>query len=185
SGSNVIVGNQVSGNGGTTYPPIGLTGTTSVVARNFAGAGVDVADSGGFRQTIDGWIKDGGLTSLTNSEMARNNFTTGNAGAGRFRAVRSGSVTGLVITSDVPSATTVTGTLTAEVFINLSGITGGSGTGTGLTAALDSTEKNIKATTQAMNADPFQAGHEIYVALTTAAWSATGAKIRCAIEIED
>src|SRR5690349_1937919 len=108
-------------------------------------------DSGGFRQTIDGWNQDGGLAGF-NAEMRRFGLNPVTGGAGRFRAARRGSVTGIVITSD---ALATQGTLTAEVYINTSGTAGGPGAPTGLSTSLSTALPNprINFRTQASDLD--------------------------------
>lgn len=189
SNNNTFIGNRLNGNmsGGLSI----WSGSASEAIRNVAAPGVQVDDSGGFRQTIDGWFKDGGLTGLTNVEIARNNFAVGagTAGAARFRAARDGSITAIVVTSDQNQSS---GTLTVEVYINSTGLAGGAGNATALKAQLDATNRARHAVTQPKGLVAFVAGDEIYLVVSTSTappdpqtWAPVAGKIRCAIEIED
>jgi len=180
SNRNLIIANRLTGNASG---PILFFGPNTEVARNIA-PGIIVPDSGGYRQTIDGWNQEGTLTG-TNVEIKRFGLNPATGGAGRFRAARSGSVTGIVITSDAPWTQ---GTLTVEVYINNSGTAGGTIVPTGLTTVLDSTHTTRNSNTQAVNIDTFVAGDEltiVFTASTSPAWAPAGALIRCALEIED
>jgi hypothetical protein len=151
---NTYIGNQLFSN---TAGPIFLVGGTNTEAiRNVAEAGVDVQDTGGFRQTIDGWALTPSAQSQSDQEMPRAD--------GRFRALRSGSLTGLIITS---SADCTAGSITVEVFRN-TGLAGATGSSI-LTAILDTTPGNTSRSLviQAKGVDTFDPGDELYIRYTT------------------
>lgn len=126
-----------------------------------------------YRQTIDGWFQDNVAASQTDVELSRAD--------GRFRAVRAGSVTGVVVTA---TEARTAGTLTVTVFKN-TGLAGATGSTIGLTAVLDVNNTSRKATTQAKDSDTFAAGDELYICVTTdGSWAPTTADIRCAVEVE-
>lgn len=136
---------------------------------------LDVNAGGGYRQTIDGWYQDNVAAGQTNVELTR--------AAGRFRAARAGSVTGVVVTATAPREA---GVLTIKVYKN-TGLAGAAGAQLGtLTAVLDGTNTSRKATTQAKDTDVFAAGDELWVTLTTAFWlPVVGQGVRVALEVED
>lgn len=143
------------------------------VAGNAAVTG-DITAAGGFRQTPDGWYQDNVAASQTDVELTR--------ATGRFRAVRAGSVTGVIATA---SEARTAGTLTVTVFKN-TGLAGATGSTIGLTAVLDATNTSRKATTQAKDTDAFAAGDELYAVVTTDAnWLPVTSDLRVALEIED
>lgn len=180
SGQNLILGNWLVDN----YSgPVSFFSPTTEVVRNFGTPQVKIDDSGGFRQTVDGWTYDDFFASNVNVEMPRNNFSAADAGAGRFRAVRDGTLTGVIITS-TENISQQAGSVTATVYINTDAA-GDPGTSTGLSATLDSTNINRKATRQPPGLDDFKAGDELYIRLTSNAWQPTDAKIRCALEWQD
>jgi hypothetical protein len=146
--------------------------------RNVAQAGVNIQDTGGFRQTIDGWNQDNVVASQTDVELTR--------AVGRFRAVRAGSVTGVVVTS-TEARTNGTLTVTAWKNTGLAGATTGPNvTSLGFSAVLDATNTSRHAATQGKDIDVFFAGDELFLRVTTTGtWTPTSADIRCAIEIED
>lgn len=129
------------------------------------------------RQTVDGWIRDNIPTSLTAAEMTRPQ--------GRWRAIRPGSVTGLLLELTATQARTA-GTATAEVWkATVNPSTGArTETATGLTAVLDGTNPCFAATTQAKDTDAFGVGDELFVKLASASWAPTTADARVSIEIE-
>jgi hypothetical protein len=184
---NLILGNWISFIGpmaGT----ISFVGSRTQVVRNWAAPGVPLPDSGGFRQTVDGWYADDvGANVTTAQELNRFTFPTTptpvNAKAGRFRAVRNGWITGVVVTS---TATRSSGTLTVTVWRNpglAEGITGL--VNTGVSAQLDATNTSRHAVPVPSGAVQFFAGDELFLQVTTSGWGPTTADIRCAIEIED
>jgi hypothetical protein len=168
---NLILGNWLRLNAAGT---ISFLGSRTQVVRNWAAPTVPLPDSGGFRQTIDGWNLNSVPASQTNVELVRGN--------GRFRALRSGSVTGLIITS---SADCTAGSLTVAVYKN-PGLAGATGSSI-LNATQDSTPGNTSRTVvlQPVDVDTFAAGDELYLRFTTDAAWAPSSDIRCAIEIED
>lgn len=171
SDRNVIIGNQLLSNfDGPTY----FFGAESEVARNHGDAGKKMPDSGGFRQTVDGFTWNGTIgTNQTTADMVRE--------IGRFRAVRNGSVTGLVLTNTV--AANVGGTMTATVYKK----TGAAGGSTGESALFsvtltDGQFRNFE--TKAANVHTFAAGDELYIKIATSSWSVGGTPF-AAFEIED
>lgn len=150
-------------------------GSTSAMKLDATGLTItnDIVAAGGFRQTIDGFNVDNIAASVTNQEIVR--------AVGRFRAVRPGSVTGVVVTS---TEARTANTCTVDVYKN-TGLAGAAGSSIGLTAVLDGTNTSRKATTQAKDADTFAAGDELYIVYTTSAgWTPTTADLRCALEVE-
>lgn len=124
-------------------------------------------------EVVDGWYQDNVAATQTDVELTR--------AAGRWVAVRAGSVTGIVVKS---TEARTAGTLTVEVFKN-TGLAGAAGSQLGtLSAVLDGTNTSAKATTQARGTDTFAAGDELYLVVTTdGSWTPTTADIRCALEI--
>jgi hypothetical protein len=95
------------------------------------------------------------------------------------------TLTGVVITSS-DRGMTLSGTLTARVYVNSSGKAGGAGNDTGLFAKLDNMNTHRHSTIQIPGSDNFVAGDEIYVVLESSSFSSSVApKIRCAIEWQD
>ncbi|MBX3435632.1 MAG: hypothetical protein KF847_20130 [Pirellulales bacterium] len=173
SDRNLFLGNFLQGIGINTA--VQYQGASTEAVRNIA-VGKDVQDSGGFRQTIDGFNQNPVPASQSNVELLR--------ATGRFRAARKGSVTGLVVTS---SKDCTFGSLTVEVYRN-TGLAGAAGGGIGLTATLTniSGETRRKAQTQRQDADTFEAGDELYIVVSTSVdWAPTDGAIYCALEIED
>lgn len=178
-----LVANPNKGAGSTITTATGLrieditAGTTNYAVLTGTGRhsfGDDIEATGGFRQTLDGWYQDNVAASQTDVELTR--------AVGRFRAVRAGSVTGVIVTS---TEARTAGTLTVTVFKN-TGLAGAAGSTIGLTAVLNGTDTSRKATTQAKDTDAFAAGDELYAVVTTdGSWTPTTADIRVAIEIED
>jgi hypothetical protein len=129
---------------------------------------------GGFREVVDSWDQDLVVAGQTAVELTR--------AAGRWRAPRAGSVTGVVVAS---TAARVAGTLTINVYKN-TGLADAAGALLGtLAAVLDGTNTSRKATTQAKDTDVFAAGDELYLVVTTdAGWLPVTANIRAALEVE-
>jgi len=177
SDNNLFLGNYLSGN---TFGPLSLVGAASEAIRNVAGAGVPVQDTGGFRQTIDGWT----ISSTAASGTFLERFNIANATGHRFRAVRPGSVTGLVITS---TADCSAGTLTVTVWKN-TGLADGTvlANPTTLTATLSTTagQTSRVAVTVPKDSIPFVAGDEIYLQMTKSGFMPS-ADICCSFDIED
>lgn len=132
----------------------------------------DIKASGGFRQTIDGWIQDNVAAGQSAVELTRD---------ARWVAPRAGSITAIsVISTEARTADTCT----VEVYKN-TGLSGAAGSATGLTAVLDGTNTSKKQTTQAKDTDTFAAGDELYVVVTTGgSWAPVTADIRVSIEVE-
>ena len=181
SNENLILGNWLKTN---TAGTISFAGSQTQVVRNWAPANVAVPDSGGHRQTIDGWttpaIPNG--TSMGLTEMTRAN--------GRFRAVRPGSVTGIVVTlSEVRQG----GSMTVLVYKNTGNADAPSpGTNT-LVGVVINTNVNRKEFTVPIDssaASRFAAGDELYLMITTASWTVGPAapgptKVFCAFDVEN
>lgn len=109
------------------------------------------------RQTVGGWFQNAVPASQAATQIPL-------IGGGRSFVipVRGGSITGISISS---TAAASAGSLTAEVTL-------GNGTGTGLTAVLNTTFPNLATSTQATGLDPFTAGQFIGVKITTdATWA--------------
>lgn len=154
--------------------------TTYILRSEFAWVEI-FATSGGWQvksrsaamQMVDGWLQDNVAASQTNVELTRAD--------GRWRAVRAGAVTGVVVTA---TEARTGGTLTVTVFKN-TGLAGAAGSTIGLTAVLDGTNTSRKATTQTQNQDAYAVGDEIYCVVTTdGSWTPTTSDIRVAIEVE-
>lgn len=175
SDGNLFIANLLNGNG--VIGALQLKGPNSEAIRNVAEAGRKIDDSGGFRQTIDGWNQDNVAANQTNVELLRS--------AGRFRALRPGSVTGVIVTS---TEARTAGTLTVTVYMSSNALAGQVGASIGLSAVLDATNTSRHAVTQPKDivAAKFLAGYELYMVVsTTSTWTPITADIRCAIEIED
>lgn len=98
----------------------------------------------------------------------------------RWVAPRAGSITAIIVKS---TEARTAGTCTVEVRKN-TGAFGASGSATGLTAILDGTNTVTKVTTQGPGTDTFNAGDELYVAVTTSGtWAPTTADIRVYMEV--
>lgn len=99
----------------------------------------------------------------------------------RWIAPRIGSAVGVVVKS---TEARTADQCVVKVFKN-TGLSGATGTDTGLSAILDATNTSAKATTQAPNLDTFNPGDELYCVVDTgAAWAPTTADIRVWIEVE-
>lgn len=146
-------------------------GQTVQFKHNGATQWLEVGD--GPMQVVDGWTQDNVAASQTNVELTR--------AVGRFRAVRAGALTGLVVTS---TEARTAGTLTVKVFKN-TGLAGAAGSQLGtLQAVLDGTNTIEHASTQKPQGNGFAAGDELYITVTTdGSWTPTTADIRCALEI--
>ena len=174
STDNLFIANRLLDNGSASDALVLASSGSSQAIRNATNPTRTVSDTGGFRQTIDGWNLDNVAASQTNFELTR--------AVGRFRAVRAGSLTGVVVTSTEPRST---GTLTVTAFLN-SGTTGAAGSTTGLAVSLDGSEPSKRAATRAEGVTTFAPGDELYLVVTTTSdWAPTTADIRCALEIED
>jgi hypothetical protein len=179
SSANLFVANRLQGNGAGA---ITANGANSQVVRNVTAPQQLISDSGGFRQTIDGWYRENVAANLSNEELRRNPDATLPVAVGRFRAARAGSVTGIVVTS---TQARTAGTLTVTAYKN-TGLAGAAGSSIGLTATLNGANTSRVAATQAENVDTFLAGDELYIVVTTdGSWAPTSVDIRCALEIED
>lgn len=129
--------------------------------------------SGGFAHTIHGWYQDNVAASQTNVELIH--------AAGRWTAVRAGSVLGVVVHA---TEARTAGTLTVDVFKN-TGLAGAAGSSIGLTAVLNGTDTSRKSTTQAKDTDTFAAGDELYAVVTTdGSWLPVTSDIRVSLLVE-
>jgi hypothetical protein len=182
SNDNLIMGNWLYGN---LDGPLYFVGSRTQAIRNWAQAAFLVPDSGGFRETVDGWHADDvGANVSTPQELNRFAVTAGvNAKAGRFRAVRNGWITGVVVTS---TAARSSGTLTVTVWINPGLAEGVAGlVDTGVSATLDATNTSRRAVPWPAGDIQFLAGDELFLQVTTSGWGPTTADIRCAFQVED
>jgi hypothetical protein len=169
---NLFLGNWLYGNASG---PIVFSGTNSQAIRNVADATIEVPDSGGFRQTIDGWTIS--TTAVDGTEM--NRFGAAAPG-GRYRAARPGSVTGIVIES---SASISSGSVTAEVYINTGtpDAAPSAPMATGDAVSLSSGTKN--SDTQGMDIIPFDSHDEVFLMFQSSG-TPTSATLRCSFEVE-
>jgi hypothetical protein len=168
---NLFIGNFLADNTtGLEYN----TGGLSQAIRNIA-PGKTVQDSGGFRQTIDGWSI---TAAAPPGEMAR----FGQAPFGRFRTNRAGSITGLVVTSSAPSTG---GSMQFQVFKN-PGNAGGFGVPLApLTLNLDAANQQRNSIVLPEDQVKFAFGEELYIVATNSGWAPANTTFVCAIEIED
>lgn len=168
STDNTHIANRLIGNGGSYNALVLNTSGTSQAIRNVTNAARTISDTGGFRQTVDGWNVDNVGANVSIVEVPRT--------FGRFRALRKGSVTGLIVSS---TEARTAGTLTAYVYKS-------SSPGAALfLAQLDATSPTMKIVTTDEGDFTFTAGEELYVQYSTSSWSPTTADIRCGIEIVD
>jgi hypothetical protein len=175
SNKNHIIGNHLL----DCTTPIAFAGAATEAVRNFVEIGETVNDSGGFRQTIDGWVLNVAPAPFAASvEMPRNGFPA--PGAGRFRAVRSGFITGIVVTTNATGAGTP---LTVTAYLKSGGVAGGVGAATSLSVTMPTGQSRAFAVAP-KGAIPFDAGDEIYLWLDTVAYTAGGFAI-AAVEITD
>lgn len=168
----------MTGNGGDAEGPLKLAAQTSGI-RNVPLPTSPITDSGGFRQTADGW------TATITGTVGQTGMTRGD---GRFHAPRAGSLTGLVVTT---SANWSAGSLTVRVYKN-TGLAGGTVPGDqiamGLTLTINNgTAPSRKSITLPINATPqssFLPGDELYVTIESTSWSSSSTGVRCAIDVE-
>lgn len=124
--------------------------------------------------TIDGWLQDNVIANQVNVELTR--------AVGRFRAVRGGCVTGLVVTA---TEARTAGTLTIKVFKN-TGLAGAAGAQLAtITSVLDGTNTSRASSyLKVRSSNTFVAGDELYITVSTdAGWLPITSDIRCALEI--
>jgi hypothetical protein len=143
----------------------------------------DVVFNGGFRQQVDGWRITNVAQNQTDVEMVRQAASP--TEIGRWRAPRSGSVTGVFVAMNAP-VTSAGQNLTITVYKN-TGDPAAAGSSIGLSVALDSvTNPRKNQTTQAKNTDTFAAGDELYLLYTTGAtFLPTGSgDVTAGIEVE-
>jgi hypothetical protein len=187
SAANSFIGNVVTNTG---MAPLSLSSTANSYAiRNTTNPGQGIVDTGGFRQTIDGWYFDNvPANSSAFVELPRFALQGGVAAvAGRFRAARKGSITAVVVTSTV---NVTAGSLGVLVYRNIGpagSITPGDIIAVGLAATLNTTvgQTQRHAVTAAEQVHEFNAGDEIFLALASSTLTPNNVCIRCAIEIED
>jgi hypothetical protein len=162
SNANNLIGNFLISN---TLGPLNIIGTASEAIRNVTNVTnfqTLINDSGGFRQTLDGWVH-ASIANTTPVEMGRNNFAPwamgapAPAGAGRYGAARDGSVTGIVVTTTVAAPAASSLKVTA---VKKTGAAGGAGTPFTLSVTLPvgATRAAILA---AKDAHAFLAGDEL------------------------
>jgi hypothetical protein len=171
---NLILGNYLHSNG----TPLLFAGADTQAVRNYVDAGVALVDSGGFRQTIDGWEYLGIGPNQVIDNMTRAN--------GRFRAVRSGSITGLVVTISQPRTGT-TGTLKVTAYKN-PGNAGVTGSTTSFFVEINA-NVNRAALPQPVDisTSKFSAGDELYLRVETSGFVVASPpfNVFAALEIED
>lgn len=148
--------------------------------RNWAPPGINLPDSGGFRQTIDGWEKIGIAATQAIIDMDRAN--------GRFRAVRPGSVTGLVVNTSLPRTGT-SGTLKVTAYIN-TGNAGASGSTMSFFVELNFNDNSAFVPLPAdLSPLKFQPGDELYLRVETSGFSVGAGSppfnVYAALEIEN
>ena len=171
---NAFIGNHASSN---TAGPVKVTGASSEAIRNVGSFQQVVQDTGGFRQTVDGWKNVATLPASGTVELGRNGFPA--ASAGRFRAPRAGSITGLVLTTD---GAATTGSMLVTVWIKTGGYASTAGTvNTGFTASITAGQ-NRGVNIQGKDLDPFNFGDEIYIEVTANNWN--GGNVLAAVEVE-
>jgi hypothetical protein len=146
--------------------------------RNVSNIVAVMPDSGGFRQTIDGFTRTGIAGTLAAIPMTR--------GDGRFRAARPGSVTGVVLTTSKPRTG---GSMKVTVFKN-TGDSGAAGASILFSATIDGTTAANRAyKTQPMDSvgADFAPGDEVYAVIESTGWTVATPPTDafCAIEIED
>lgn len=167
---------RIAGSGGHLLPSADDTqdiGSSTKRVQQLYLSGDIEGGSGGFAHTIHGWYQDNVAASQSNVELTH--------AAGRWTAPRDGSVLGVVVHS---SEARTAGTLYVNVYRNV-GLAGAGGAQIGLTASLDGTNTSRDATIQAKDLDNFDAGDELYVAVTTdGSWLPTTADIRVALLVE-
>ena len=143
-----------------------LVGTGSLNAAHSSGATVRlVTDKDEQASVVDGWFQDNVTATQTAVVLGRGNSRT------EVPMPSPGHLVGIVVYSN---AARVAGTLTVDATIN--------GTVTGLTAVLDGTNTQTKATRQAQNSDKYTIGQRLGVKITTdGSWSPTTADIDVAL----
>ncbi len=126
-------------------------------------------------ETKDDFFQNTVAASQTAASVERESSTAGAAFPNTWLPLRHGHITGVFVKSD--DACTA-GTCTIEVYKN--------GTGTGLTAVLNSTTATQYAVAvQATELDMFAPGDEIELRITTSGtWAPVTANIRCGIEVQ-
>lgn len=139
----------------------------------------NILAAGGFRFTVDGWNVTNVAASVAATEIVR--------AAGRALMLRAGSILSVAVAAEVNQFSTG-GTLTVEVWKAI--INPADGTraesATGLTAVLAfAGAKAFASTTQAIGADAFAIGDELFIKYATdAGWLPVTLDIRVAIEVE-
>lgn len=145
----------------------GTLGTTGTLAADHSlGALVRiVADKDEQASVIDGWFQDNVTANQAAVVLGRGNSRT------EVPMPSPGHLVGIVVYSNAARAG---GTLTVDATIN--------GTVTGLTAVLDGTNTQTKATRQAQNTDKYTIGQRLGVKITTdSGWLPTTADIDVAL----
>lgn len=174
---NAYIANYLYASVGGAVGTMQLLGSGTYAIRNVTAPAAAITDTGGFRQTIDGWSTLGVQNGVGNGEMGRI--------IGRFRVPRGGSVTGLVLSTSTPWTA---GNIIAVVFKN-SGNAGVGGGPLSVLATIDGTNLLNKAYVtlpQDAAGCTFVAGDELFVVLSVTGWNAMGvaSNVYAAIEIE-
>ena len=174
---NLILGNWIK----FTAPMAGtinFIGSRTQVVRNWAAPGVVLPDTGGFRQTIDGWERIGIAATQAIIDM--------DPATQRFRSVRPGSITGLVVNTSQPRTGT-SGLLRVTVYKN-TGNAGAGGSTTGFFVEIN-TNNNRAFITQPVDVatSTFQPGDELYLRVETSGFVVASPpfNVFAALEIED
>ncbi len=127
---------------------------------------------GVFRGVVDGWTQNAVVAAQTNVELVR--------AVGRWRAIRAGSITGILATT---TEARTAGTLTVTVYVN-SGLADAAGSTASLAAVVGADNTSRSRSTQAKDTSTFAAGDEVYLVLTTdVSWLPITAGVRAAIEV--
>jgi hypothetical protein len=175
SNDNYIVGNWLKTN---TTGTINFLGSRTQVVRNWAAPAVPLPDTGGFRQTIDGWEKIGIAATQAIIDM--------DPATQRFRSVRPGSITGLVVNTSQPRTGT-SGFLRVTVYKN-TGNAGAGGSTAGFSVEIN-TNNNRAFITQPVDVatSTFQPGDELYLRVETSGFVVASPpfNVFAALEIED
>lgn len=153
--------------------------TGDATARRDLIATRNIVAVGGFRYTIDGWAVTNVAANVAATEVPR--------AAGRALMLRAGSVLSVAVVADTNQFSTA-GSVTIEVWKATVNPADGTRTevGTGLTAVLSNAgQKAFAVSTQAIGADTFAAGDELFLKYTSdVAWLPVTLDIRCAVEVE-
>jgi hypothetical protein len=176
SDHNIYLGNRLAG----ATAPLVIVGFNSRAIRNIAPLGIALVDTGGFRNTVDGWSRESVPASQSMAdELVRNNQDPPTAG--RFRTPQKGYVTGLIVTS---TKAITQGSITVSVYRNAgdAGADLDPSMDIGVTATLNTTNPKEAIATAPEGVESFFEGDELFLVFTsTADLQPLDAAIRCAI----